>query len=316
MGSERMAQYLLNHKDVVLNSVNLDEYLDAMTSTWYSELRLKQARRFPLIFLFLEDLQSQCGPLTERQQALFERYLNRTRSNVEWWDKYYPDLSRVFYDAFVIGPFDMENWNTRVPRNFKPFSYNVKIRPNFPGSAAYPWYKNMTFDGEVEMHFTVLNNVNEIQLNSHRMVVEKWNMKLTEQSTKRSYEIDDVVKDLEYGNIYMNAHNLIPAFLTLKTQAPLTAGSNWTLWIKYTGFVWGVPSKGVYTNTNYFEFNNKKAWIFSTYFESGPSARSLVPCFDEPDYKARWQMTLEHPADMIALGNMPDQGFTIQADGN
>ncbi|VDK27426.1 unnamed protein product [Anisakis simplex] len=114
----------------------------------------------------------------------------------------------------------------------------------------------------------------------------------------------------------MNAHNLIPAFLTLKTQAPLTAGSNWTLWIKYTGFVWGVPSKGVYTNTNYFEFNNKKAWIFSTYFESGPSARSLVPCFDEPDYKARWQMTLEHPADMIALGNMPDQGFTIQADGN
>ncbi|VDK26417.1 unnamed protein product, partial [Anisakis simplex] len=92
MGSERMAQYLLNHKDVVLNSVNLDEYLDAMTSTWYSELRLKQARRFALIFLFLEDLQSQCGPLTERQQALFERYLNRTRSNVEWWNKYYPDL--------------------------------------------------------------------------------------------------------------------------------------------------------------------------------------------------------------------------------
>ena len=57
-------------------------------------------------------------------------------------------------------------------------------------------------------------------------------------------------------------------------------------------------------------------WIFATYFESGPSARSLVPCFDEPQYKAVWTVTLSHPADTVALGNMPDQGTTLEADGN
>ncbi|VDK62637.1 unnamed protein product [Anisakis simplex] len=56
-------------------------------------------------------------------------------------------------------------------------------------------------------------------------------------------------------------------------------------------------------------------WIFSTYFESGPSARSLAPCFDQPNYKATWKITVHHPADMIALSNMPEEGFTIQPNG-
>ncbi|VDM38182.1 unnamed protein product [Toxocara canis] len=292
-GSQWMAEYLEENKAAVLNSVNLDEYLDAMTSTWYSEARLQQ----------LAALRQNLGPFNAEQQKLFDYYYNRTVENVEWWNKYYADLSRVLYDAFVIGPFDMENWNTRLAHNFEPSSYKLKIRPHFPGSAKYPWYKNMTFDGSAEIDFTVVNTTNEIKLNSHRMVIRKTDVTLTDRSTNRTYAIAGLVKDLDY------------AFLTLQTSAPLTIGSTWTLSFKYTGFVFGAPSKGVYTNTNFFEFNGKMAWIFSTYFESGPGARSLVPCFDEPNYKATWEVTLDHPADMIALGNMPNKGFVIQPDG-
>uniref|UniRef100_F1KR19 Thyrotropin-releasing hormone-degrading ectoenzyme n=1 Tax=Ascaris suum TaxID=6253 RepID=F1KR19_ASCSU len=292
-GSQWMAEYLVANQMSVLESANLDEYLDAMTSTWYSQDRLQQ----------LANISDSLQSMSEEQRKLFDTYYNRTVENVEWWNKYYPDLSRVLYDAFVIGPFDMENWNTRLPRYFEALSYRIKIRPHFPGSAKYPWYKNMTFEGSVDIDFTVVNTTTEIKLNSHRMVIEKTNVQLRQQSTGQTYPIDGVVKDLDY------------AFLTLQTTAPLNTGSNWTLSFNYTGFVFGVPSKGVYTNTNFFEFNGKMAWIFSTYFESGPSARSLLPCFDEPDYKATWEMTLEHPADMIALGNMPDKGFTVQPDG-
>lgn len=56
-------------------------------------------------------------------------------------------------------------------------------------------------------------------------------------------------------------------------------------------------------------------YIFSTFFEKGSSARSLIPCFDEPSYKAKWQVTIDYPADMIVLGNMPDEGFTVMKDG-
>lgn len=45
--------------------------------------------------------------------------------------------------------------------------------------------------------------------------------------------------------------------------------------------------------------------------EAGPEVRSLVPCFDEPYFKARWTITMKHAADMIALGNMNDQGSVI-----
>ncbi|VDM23811.1 unnamed protein product [Toxocara canis] len=34
-GSQWMAEYLMENKAAVLNSVNLGDYLNAMTSTWY-----------------------------------------------------------------------------------------------------------------------------------------------------------------------------------------------------------------------------------------------------------------------------------------
>lgn len=41
-GSQWMAEYLVANQMSVLESANLDEYLDAMTSTWYSQDRLQQ----------------------------------------------------------------------------------------------------------------------------------------------------------------------------------------------------------------------------------------------------------------------------------
>lgn len=44
--------------------------------------------------------------------------------------------------------------------------------------------------------------------------------------------------------------------------------------------------------------------ILVTQFEMGIGARSIVPCWDEPDFKSKWRVTLEHPAEFRALGNM------------
>ncbi|VDK57358.1 unnamed protein product [Anisakis simplex] len=276
----------------VLASDNLDEYIDALTSTWYSQARLDQF-----------DELTRSLQLTTDQQKIFEKYRNRTVEQILWWKNYFPIVSRAFYDDFVIGPFDMENWQKRLLHNFEPISYNLTVRPHFPGAAQYPWYQNFTFNGHVDITFKVLKSGAKLVLNSHRMVIEAANMILKRSDADKTYKISSIRKDL------------VNAFLYIDTDAPFTANSVWILSIDYVGFIFAKPSKGVYTNTNYFEFNDKKAWIFSTYFESGPSARSLVPCFDEPNYKARWQVTLDHPADMIALGNMPDEGFKVSKDG-
>lgn len=53
------------------------------------------------------------------------------------------------------------------------------------------------------------------------------------------------------------------------------------------------------------------SWIFATHFENGPGTRSLVPCLDEPAYKAKWKITLYHPSDLVALGNMLEENVSV-----
>uniref|UniRef100_A0A915A8A4 Thyrotropin-releasing hormone-degrading ectoenzyme n=4 Tax=Parascaris univalens TaxID=6257 RepID=A0A915A8A4_PARUN len=298
MAGEWMAEYLLSNKDEVLSSPNFEEYLRSMTSVWHTRARLAQ----------MQDIKDRLSVgATEAQKELLEKYYNVTASHVDWRTKHYADLSRTFYNEYVIGPFDMENWNTRLPVSLEPYSYEIDIKPYVPGSAKYPWYKNMTFDGSVKMIFAATQPVSDyITINAHRMVIDASDITLQRTDEQGPvYNFTTIEKDFELAFLRIP----LPDGLTL------SPGVNWTLSITYTGFIFGQPSKGVYTNTNFFEFNGKMAWIFSTYFESGPSARSLLPCFDQPNYKATWQLTLHHPADMIALGNMPDEGFTVQEDG-
>lgn len=46
-----------------------------------------------------------------------------------------------------------------------------------------------------------------------------------------------------------------------------------------------------------------------TQFEAN-DARSAFPCFDEPEYKATFQLTLTYEKDLLVLNNMPCNGST------
>lgn len=96
-------------------------------------------------------------------------------------------------------------------------------------------------------------------------------------------------------------------FLTIPLSKPLSSNSSIVVSINYTGFIYQQPNDGPYMNFDYLERNGKKSWIFGTHFEDGPSTRSLVPCLDEPSYKATWRISIDHPADLVALGNMMEE---------
>jgi alanyl aminopeptidase len=56
------------------------------------------------------------------------------------------------------------------------------------------------------------------------------------------------------------------------------------------------------------------AWYAMTQFEA-LSARRAFPCFDEPDYKVPWRLTLRVPRDLVALSNTPVESETDLGSG-
>ncbi|KAK3083565.1 hypothetical protein LTR53_020184, partial [Teratosphaeriaceae sp. CCFEE 6253] len=59
------------------------------------------------------------------------------------------------------------------------------------------------------------------------------------------------------------------------------------------------PAKGVARDAD-------SHYMFSTQFESS-DARRAIPCFDEPNLKASFELDIEIPEDLVALSNMPEQ---------
>jgi cytosol alanyl aminopeptidase len=55
-------------------------------------------------------------------------------------------------------------------------------------------------------------------------------------------------------------------------------------------------------------------WYVFTQFES-TDARRAFPCFDEPSFKAPWQITLEVPKDQLAFANTPQVSEKASSDG-
>jgi aminopeptidase N len=93
------------------------------------------------------------------------------------------------------------------------------------------------------------------------------------------------------------------AIVTINLAQPIQANTSILIVVNYTGLIDNNPGEGTYMNWDYLDFNKQKSWIFATDFEGGPSTRSLVPCYDEPHYKANWYVTVQYPTDMVALSN-------------
>jgi aminopeptidase N len=100
---------------------------------------------------------------------------------------------------------------------------------------------------------------------------------------------------------------------------------SWFIYIKYCGYMLIVPQimAGFY-RSKYKPKGEVPAsvakdeefhYMFSTQFESC-DARRAIPCFDEPNLKATFDVEIEVPKDQTALSNMPEKEIkTSKRDG-
>ncbi|KIH53566.1 peptidase family M1, partial [Ancylostoma duodenale] len=223
--------------------------------------------------------------MNDKQKRAFNTFEKRIKDNIEWSKQHLPSISRL-------------------PGIISPERYDVEITPFIPGSGKYHFSKNMTFDGSVEMSFTVRQETSEIIVNAHRMVIDVDSIQVKD-SRNNTVEVStlEIAKDFENG------------ILKIPLAKKIAPGLKYSMSISYTGFIFDKPHQGVHSNYNFYEFNGKQGWIFSTDFEGGPGSRSLMVCCDEPSYKASFHISVRHPADMTALSNMYHAGTTVLNDG-
>jgi cytosol alanyl aminopeptidase len=159
----------------------------------------------------------------------------------------------------------------RLPRNVEPLDYDVRLRVN-PAEDA--------FAGMVEIRLRVLEPTDVVWLNAKGLAVRDASASLLGGESVAASTVtgsEDVVG--------FSFARILPA-----GEVRLT--------LRFTGSMDRQGSIGL------FRQDENGSWYAITQLEP-MDARRVLPCFDEPDRKATWKLTLTVPAHMRAFANMP-----------
>ncbi|KAK7866387.1 hypothetical protein R5R35_009814 [Gryllus longicercus] len=170
-------------------------------------------------------------------------------------------------------------WNkVRLPGAIRPSRYNITIHPNLT---------TLGVKGEVTIEVRVLKDTNFVVFHSKNLTIID---KLVYAAGGRNLT---VVKMLEYPptqQIYM------------EMKEKFRRGGNYVLKLLFTSRL-SQELEGFYLSS-YINKNGEKKYLATTHFEP-TYARQAFPCFDEPQFKAKFRMSLYRDKFQIALFNMP-----------
>lgn len=178
-----------------------------------------------------------------------------------------------------------------LPETVKPINYDISL-----------WgleFKTFTYQGSVSITTKVSESTKEITLNSHQLkihgaevLVEQGKTQSSTKTTNVTYEEKRQRATLAFDDGVAASDNVI---IVVKFQGTINSDMAGFYRSKYKPTV--TPAASVPKDD---EFH----YMFSTQFESC-DARRAFPCFDEPNLKATFDVTLELPDDQVALSNMP-----------
>jgi len=165
-----------------------------------------------------------------------------------------------------------------LPRNARPTHYSIEVTPDAQA---------LTFTGKVAIDLTVFTAAQGLTLHGSGLTVSS--AKLVPQAGGAPVTLQ-VTPDADAQ--------------LLRFAAPATiAPGQYRLDIAYTGVIGTQPS-GLFALDYPDKRTGKTVRGLFTQFEA-PDARRFVPSFDEPSYKATFDLSAVVPASQMALSNMP-----------
>jgi aminopeptidase N len=184
--------------------------------------------------------------------------------------------------AFAGEPFSFERTPGRLPKDVLPKIYRIRIEPDIERAA---------FTGSVEIEVAVRTPVRTFTLNALGLTIRSATL---DGDGELSPEVDAEKQ-----------------FLTLTPRAEVAAG-NHKLKIEFSGAMTEQP-QGIFLTR--FQLPDGK-WSKAVVTQMEPSdARRMFPCWDEPVFRAAFQLSAVVPAQHTALFNMPITAERALGDG-
>ncbi|XP_061173613.1 leucyl-cystinyl aminopeptidase-like [Saccostrea echinata] len=170
--------------------------------------------------------------------------------------------------------------NVRLPKSIIPIEYDIFLHPNLT-----TW----EYSGRVEIKCVVRSTTNFFVLHSKRLVLSM----ITVESllTNETNRVDRYFYNYRTDQIYIEVEN------------SLLQDTEILIKIEFKGSLQNSNGYGFYA-FEYFDTDNITRIIASTKFEP-IGARQAFPCFDEPEMKAMFSMSIVRDKDYLSLFNMP-----------
>ena len=159
----------------------------------------------------------------------------------------------------------------RLPDTVTPIAYRLTIEPDL---------EKLTYNGVVEIDL-------DVRVPTKKVVVNALDLKIVGASLGKVAARTSLDNKKER--------------LTVAVDKPLQKGAA-TLVVRFAGVI-SETLRGFY-RSSYVAADGSKRWLGATQFEA-TNARRAFPCFDEPAFKATFEVTILVPEGRTAISNMP-----------
>jgi len=172
-------------------------------------------------------------------------------------------------------PFSFKDTSGKLPKEVVPTDYSVRIIPDID---------KLTFAGTETVKLDVRSRVRQLVLNALELKIE-------------AASIDG--KELPASAIKIDEKNEL---LALALPSELATGEH-TLTLRFTGKI-NEQGQGLFYMRYQEQGSGARKTMLGSQFEA-TDARRFFPCWDEPVFRARFQLTAVVPENWLGVSNMP-----------
>lgn len=190
--------------------------------------------------------------------------------------------------ASVIANAAAAEITTQLPRTVRPLHYDIVLDP-------HP--ENLHFDAQVNIDVDVLKPVRSITLNAADLQFKGASLEAMRATAPAVAAQKIVVDNAKQSASFFFSHAIAKGHYRLK--------------IGYSGVI-GTQATGLFAIDYDTDEGHRRALY--TQFENS-DARRMIPCWDEPEYKASFTLHADLPQGLMALSNMPVAAQTALPNG-